>query len=72
MGEWISVKDRLPETNEDVLLCFLGSESMVVGGRYEDGSGWYSNTDAEFYTDCDTPPTHWMPLPPKEAAHGTD
>ena len=43
----------------------LGGEAntMAVGGRYQVGDGWYAITGGETYTDCDTPPTHWMPLP---------
>lgn len=69
MSEWISVNERMPEPDKDVLLCFgLGDFRMAVGGKYELDEGWYSITDAEYYTDCDTTPTHWMPLPepPKE------
>ena len=62
MSEWISVVDRLPVPDKDVLLCFENSQ-MAVGGKYELDDGWYSITDAEYYTDCDTPPAHWMPLP---------
>lgn len=63
-NEWMSVKERLPEPGEDALLYFGGNgNTMTVGGRYEVGDGWYSITDSEYYTDCDTPPTHWMPIP---------
>ena len=63
-NEWISVEDELPDPGKNVLLCFSGhTNSMVVGGRYEVGDGWYSIIDGEYYTDCDTPPTHWMWLP---------
>lgn len=71
-NEWVSVEERLPEPGEDALLYFGGvGNTMTVGGRYEVGDGWYSITDSEYYTDCDTPPTHWMPLPvpPDEPAH---
>lgn len=72
MSEWISVKDRLPEPDKDVLLFFgYGQCSMAVGGKYELDDGWYSITDGEYYTDCDTPPLYWMPLPtpPKRIAY---
>lgn len=63
-NEWVSVEDELPDPGKNVLLCFSGhTNSMVVGGRYEVGDGWYSIVDGEYYTDCDTPPTHWMWLP---------
>lgn len=69
--QWISVEDKLPDANEDVLLYFAGCLNMVVGGLYF-GTGWYANVTGDRYTDCynpDTdageiqPPTHWMPLP---------
>lgn len=69
--QWISVEDKLPDVNEDVLLYFDGCPNLVVGGLYF-GTGWYANATGDDYTDCynpDTdagkiqPPTHWMPLP---------
>lgn len=73
MSEWISVKDRLPEPGEDVLLYFGNNHgnNMTVGGKYNLDESWYSITDGEFYTDCDTTPSHWMPLPepPEEDAY---
>ena len=64
MSEWISVKDRLPEGNKNVLVCCYKN---AVGYRIditfycdqsEYGSGWYLPANI----------THWMPLPepPKE------
>lgn len=62
--QWISVDERLPEPGKDVLLYFGGDgNTMTVGGKYEVGDGWYSITDSEYYTDCDTLPIYWMPLP---------
>lgn len=59
MCEWISAKDRLPETIDDVIVC---NESGKVY------SAWYSDADnlwryaftAEIVTHK---VTHWMPLP---------
>lgn len=66
MAEWISVKDRLPENDDDVLLCF-NTGVMVVGFRsnYDE---LCAHIDEEYYANCKTCPTHWMPLPepPKE------
>lgn len=63
--QWISVKDRLPETNQ---LCLVNTEWRgVVPATYgneswifDDGQGWLEK--ALSYA------THWMPLPepPKE------
>lgn len=61
---WISVKDRLPEKQVDVLMLF---EHNMTVGFWHDGDEhvtfWCSYTDDGFYTDCDEEPTHWMPLP---------
>ena len=64
-NEWVSVEERLPKPDIDVLLYFGDSAKlkMAVGGKYGLDDGWYSVTDGEYYTDCDTPPIYWMPLP---------
>lgn len=62
--QWISVKERLPDEGIDVLMRF--EQNMAVGFRLE--CDWCAYTDDGYYTDCDSKPTHWMPLPepPKE------
>ena len=69
--EWISVKDRLPEMEANVLMYFAPDKNMAAGFMCdvdEDRTMWCAYTDGGFYTDCDFEPTHWMPLPepPKE------
>ena len=61
--EWISVKDRLPEKWEDVLICNCYSE-VDTDMIWENPSGSF-----EFYFEGGNV-THWMPLPepPKEDA----
>ena len=64
--EWISVKDRLPEKRDDVLLCrkWWGEISNPQMGWYNEVSGkWFDLSNFEI---CNV--THWMPLPepPKE------
>lgn len=59
---WISVKDRLPEKETDVLLKF--DNAFAVGGR--DDNCWYVSCGNDWYTTLDedeAKPTHWMPLP---------
>ena len=66
--EWISVKDRLPEENETVLLSdgeyvYCGGYGMVRNPRekelmfYGDNFGY----DGDIGPSPET--THWMPLP---------
>ncbi len=55
--EWISVKDRLPEDNKEVLI-YCGSYHEL--GWYEsDNKSWRS----DFLGCCTDDITHWMPLP---------
>lgn len=70
--EWISVEDRLPEDDGDVLAIVSGYptpnitlEDVLVVAAFCEGEGWY----IEEYPDWDNPIiTYWMPLPepPKE------
>lgn len=67
---WVSVNDKMPEEEQDVLLRFE-SGNMAVGwlcDSDEDMTFWCCYMDDDYYTDCDSTPTHWMPLPepPKE------
>jgi hypothetical protein len=55
-GEWISVKDRLPDNKDDVLI--------FDGDRY--WIGWYSQHNELFNIYGDQLiGEFWMPLPPK-------
>lgn len=62
---WISVSERLPEKTADVLMMFEHGNMAV--GYWHDGDEhvtyWCAYTDDGYYTDCDSEPTHWMPLP---------
>jgi len=54
--QWISVKDRLPENDNEVLIVASGE---VTTAFYEAGDfGWSYGT-----TGYETTITHWMPLP---------
>ena len=64
-NEWVIVGERLPEKKQDVLMLF-GAGNMAVGGLYdidEHTTFWCVYTDDGFYTDCDSAPICWMPLP---------
>lgn len=74
VGGWISVKDRLPKVETEVLLVF--PHNMAVGCINSRGY-WKVNSGDDWYTfvaDEETEPTHWMPLPepPKEVSEDAD
>lgn len=70
MSEWISVKERLPELEEGVLVT--DGEEVAIARRWfldRDPSGIHWSS----YQPCSSPEcdfgfndgiTHWMPLPP--------
>ena len=67
--EWISVKDKLPPYNHDVLVYRPGMAMKILVDSYD---GYYGEDDDEWYEgwarygkDIHNNPliTHWMPLP---------
>lgn len=54
MTEWISIKDRLPESNTDVLL--FSEHGITIA--FLSNSYWYDYNQND-YND----PLYWMPLP---------
>lgn len=62
---WIPVSDRLPEKQKDVLIYFADGNAAVGFWHDQDENVtfWCAYTDGGYYTDCDSEPTHWMPLP---------
>ena len=74
--KWISVKERLPEDDTDVLVVrkFLGVKGQVRPSTYVEiasriGDEWVAVSDEyKISRSKHTNPTHWMPLPepPKE------
>lgn len=70
---WVSVKERLPEPEENVII-WAKTGCMKYAQYHEDGSinPWYVYEDnARAWTNVIS---HWMPLPepPKEENHETD
>lgn len=75
--EWVSVSERLPESDEDVLICAIdvndGEKSILVssydvatfGGRILDYKSWSEPYECFSHHHKIT---HWMPMPgfPKE------
>ena len=58
--EWVSVKDRLPEDDGDVLAySSIGEESRIYPACYSNGV-WF---DCVFNAPATDTTTHWMPLP---------
>ena len=64
---WISVKDRLPENIDDVLIT--DGEDVVIayysrgGWGYQEGILEAENYDGMAVIRISTKPTHWAPLP---------
>lgn len=62
---WIPVTERLPGKQKYVLVRYKNND-MAVACWFdgdEDILFWRAMTDEGWCADCDTAPTHWMPLP---------
>ena len=61
--KWISVDDRLPQDDSDVLAYLsIGEEGRIYPANYAKGV-WF---DCIFNTPATDTTTHWMPLPSTE------
>lgn len=74
MSEWISVKDRLPESDNDTLLLLVkcSAEEKPNGALFIDTDSFYVD-DGYFRfwgVQKNHTVTHWMPLP--EPPHDTE
>ncbi|MBR3587359.1 MAG: DUF551 domain-containing protein [Oscillospiraceae bacterium] len=67
---WVPVTERLPKKMQYVLVRYKNNDMAVASwfGGDEHIRFWRAMTDEGWCADCDTEPTHWMPLPepPKE------
>lgn len=72
-SKWISVKDRLPEHGQKVLLYnkneFNGKLEIRFGSKHIGHNEWYSS---DAYEDEIFTITHWMPLPEPPANEKSD
>lgn len=62
MAEWITVKDRLPETNRTVLVYMPELFNNIRTAFY---ARYWSENDEDWHEGWSTnmTVTHWMPLP---------
>lgn len=67
VGGWVSVKDRLPENETEVIIIVQHRIGWYRAFAWHDAYGWHSIADEFCDGDSDLV-THWMPLPkpPKE------
>ena len=62
LNGWISVKDRLPEDDKDVLVYDSRSKEIIMASYNSDYDEW--STPYDYYYDLDNDKiTHWQPLP---------
>lgn len=72
VGDWVSIKDRLPKDGQDILVYLHnGEETRIAPCNYDKGA-WY-----DCVMNCAVAIsniTHWMPLPepPKEVKNEID
>ena len=59
---WIRTSDRLPATEDDLLLWFAEVHRMDIGYYVAENYSWHWWMGEET-VEADCPPTHWMPLP---------
>lgn len=60
---WISVKERLPESNKDVIVTNIEDRWVCSGWINPDDNKWYNAFEYPIDGDVSIEPTHWMPLP---------
>ena len=64
MSEWIPVSERLPEDEQDVLVCCEHGYWLVTFYDYHNGEIFWDAHGG----DMDEEPQAWMPIPPYKAS----
>ena len=70
MSEWISVKDRLPESEDYSVLAYWsangGMDMVHIQDYFDDITDGVDDEGNQLYTKwyLSSGVTHWMPLPP--------
>lgn len=64
MSEWISVEDRLPKDDENVLFINSNLGGVPQTAWYEEGVGFFPYA-VSVAANLVAVVTHWMPLPEK-------
>lgn len=65
MNNWISVKDKLPDTYTEVIV-YYPPENLYIQGYFEDiTNSWHEIGGNKL----NISPTHWMPLPKPPTQH---
>lgn len=62
-SEWISIKERLPEAESNMVLVCLSDKRIFIGFIYNDNEWQISYSDGMKKIYEYSHVTHWMPLP---------
>ena len=61
---WVSVEDRLPEKDGEVLVCAETDDGQCITSMRFDGKDFWHEGEQTYCHSYYCSPTHWQPLPP--------